>query len=293
MIERIHLQIASEVARTGTVTGAAESLHLTQSALSHAIKKLEAQLGAPLWEKQGRRLRFTAAGNALLDLSRRLLPQFEQAEAHIGELAQGQHGRLRIGMECHPCYQWLLTVVADFLAAFPSVDVDVRQAFQFGGMAALANYDIDMLVTPDPMNAPGFVFTPVFPYELVLVVHSRHRLAGKAWLTPAELQPENLMTYPVPADRLDIFNQFLLPAAIRPKQHKTYETTEILLQLVAAGRGVTALPKWLVESLATHLPLTTLQLGELGIHKHIYLGVRKGSLELQFIQAFIALAERK
>ena len=87
----------------------------------------------------------------------------------------GERGTLRIGMECHPCYQWLLKVVSPYLARWPDVDVDVKQRFQFGGIGALFGYDIDVLVTPDPLKKAGLRFEPVFDYEQVLVVADSHR----------------------------------------------------------------------------------------------------------------------
>ena len=105
MIERSHLEIFRAVERQGSLTAAAEQLHLTQSALSHAIRKLEQQLGTPVWLREGRQLRFTQAGEQLLNLANRLLPQFEHAEMLVGQVAKGQRGSLRVGMECHPCYQ--------------------------------------------------------------------------------------------------------------------------------------------------------------------------------------------
>src|SRR5690554_5500032 len=131
MLERIHLSIIREVDRQGSLTAAARSLHLTQSALSHSIRKLEQNLGTPLWRREGRSLRLTQAGEYLLTVANRVLPQLEYATARIGEYAQGDCGTLRIGMECHPCYQWLLKVVAFFLRQWPQVDVDVKQKFQF------------------------------------------------------------------------------------------------------------------------------------------------------------------
>ena len=88
-------------------------------------------------------------------------------------------GTLRIGMECHPCYQWLLKVVSPYLARWPDVDVDVKQKFQFGGIGALFGYEIDLLVTPDPLYKPGLRFEPVFDYEQVLVVNREHPLANE------------------------------------------------------------------------------------------------------------------
>ena len=140
MIERNHLEIVREVDRSGSLTAAADALCLTQSALSHAMKKLEQQLGTPVWVREGRKLRPTQSGLYLLSLANRLLPQFEHAEELVGQIARGQRGSLRIGMECHPCYQWLLKVVGPYLEQWPGVDVDVKQRFQFGGIGALFGY---------------------------------------------------------------------------------------------------------------------------------------------------------
>ncbi|KAK0350272.1 hypothetical protein LTR94_029706, partial [Friedmanniomyces endolithicus] len=112
------------------------------------------------------------------------------------EYARGERGTLRIGMECHPCYQWLLKVVDPYLAAWPEVDVDVKQRFQFGGLKALHGYEIDLLVTPDPLFKPGLRFEPVFDYEQVLVVASNHALAKVDYVKPRQLGQEVLISYP-------------------------------------------------------------------------------------------------
>jgi LysR family transcriptional regulator for metE and metH len=290
MLERIHLAILVEVERHGSLTAAADVLHLTQSALSHSMKKLEQQLGIDVWLREGRSLRLTQAGQYVHAVALRVLPQLALAEERLRQFAQGERGTLRIGMECHPCYQWLLKVVSPYLAAWPLVDVDVKQKFQFGGIKALFGYEIDLLVTPDPLLKPGVTFTPVFDYEQVLVVHKDHRLAGLDEVAPADLLEETLITYPVPLERLDIYQQFLLPAGCTPRRHKTIETTDIMLQMVASGRGVTALPKWLVTDYAPQLQLKTLRLGPSGIQKHIYLGVRDADAAIDYVASFMEFA---
>ncbi|MBW3198782.1 LysR family transcriptional regulator [Marinobacter nauticus] len=290
MVERHHLEIMRAVERQGSLTAAAERLHLTQSALSHAIRKLEQQLGTPVWLREGRQLRFTQAGVQLLALANRLLPQFEHAEMQIHQIAQGQRGSLRVGMECHPCYQWLLKVVGPYLQQWPDVDVDVKQEFQFGGMGALFGHDIDLLVTPDPLHKPGVRFEPVFDYEQVLVVSEDHSLADEKWVEPHQLEKETLITYPVAVERLDIFTRFFLPAHTAPARHKTIETTDIMLQMVAAGRGVSALPRWLVDDYARNMPIRALKLGQQGMPKQIFLGFRERDAEVDYLNAFVKLA---
>ncbi|MBK1782435.1 LysR family transcriptional regulator [Advenella sp. WQ 585] len=290
MLERIHLSIVQQVEQQGSMTAAADMLHVTQSALSHSMKKLEQQLGTNIWRREGRSLQLTQAGQYLLAVANRVLPQLDLAEERLRQFAQGERGSLRIGMECHPCYQWLLKIVSPYLSAWPDVDVDVKQKFQFGGMGALFGYEIDLLVTPDPLYKPGLKFEPVFDYEQVLVVAKNHTLANATYVKPHHLTQEVLISYPVDVERLDIYNQFLLPAGIAPKRHKTIETTDIMLQMVASGRGVTALPRWLIEEYTDKLPIVPVRLGPDGIAKQIFVGLRETDIEIDYIQAFVALA---
>lgn len=291
-LDRMHLAVVREIERQGSLTAAANVLCLTQSAVSHTIRKLEQNLGTNIWLREGRSLKLTQAGQYLLAVANRVLPQLDHAEERIRQYAQGERGALRIGMECHPCYQWLLKLVSPFLSAWPDVDVDVKQKFQFGGLGALFGYEIDLLVTPDPLYKPGLHYEPVFDYEQVLVVNSAHPLAKARYIEPTQLSTEVLITYPVTIERLDIYNQFLLPAGISPKRHKPIETTDIMLQMVASGRGVTALPRWLVEEYADKLDVVPIRLGKQGLHKQIFLGSREADMDIDYLRAFVELARQ-
>lgn len=290
VLERIHLEIVHAVARHGSLTAAAETLHLTQSALSHTVRKLEDQLGLAIWHREGRSLRPTQAGLYLLSMANRLLPQLHQAEERLGQFARGERGTLRIGMECHPCYPWLLKIVSPYLSAWRAVDVDVKQKFQFGGIGALFAYEIDLLVTPDPLYKPGLTFEPVFDYEQVLVVGPGHPLRQAHYVQPSQLSDETLITYPVETDRLDIYTRFLTPAGVSPRRHKAIETTDIMLQMVASGRGVAALPRWLVEEQADRFDVAPVKLGRQGVAKQIYLAFRDADAEIDYLRAFVELA---
>jgi len=290
MLERHHFAIIQAVHTCGSLTAAADGLHLTQSALSHAIKKLEQQAGVVLWRREGRKLQLTQAGRYLLDLANHLLPQFALADERMRQYASGTRGALRIGMECHPCYQWLLKVVSPYLVRWPDVDVDVKQRFQFGGVGALVEYEIDLLVTPDPVYQSGLHFEAVFDYELVLVVARGHALAGAEFASPSDLACETLIAYPVAVERLDIYSQFLRPAGRVPARHKTIETTDIMLQMVENGRGVAALPRWLAEEYAEKMRIALVRLGEGGILKQIYLGARAQDVDVEYLKGFVELA---
>lgn len=291
MINRLHLEILRAVQSEGSLSGAALQLHLTQSALSHSIRKLEGQLGTSLWTRRGRQLRLTRAGRVVLELAQRVLPDIEAAEQRISRYARGEEGMLRIGMECHPCHEWLNRMLPAFLTEYGGVDVDVKREFQFGGIEALRNHEIDMVLTPDPMPHAGLVFIPVFNYELVLVTAASRPLGKTGWIDAAALADQTLFTFPVPRERLDVFSQFLVPALQEPRAHRALESLDITLHMVAAGRGVTALPSWLLARYQADLDLLSYRLGRRGIHKKLYVGVRAGDRELSYIRGFIRIAK--
>jgi LysR family transcriptional regulator for metE and metH len=290
MVERTHLTILRAIHRTGTLAAASEELCVTQSALSQSIKKLEQQFSITLWEKAGRKIRLTESGQYLLGVANRVLPQLEHVDLVLEKFSAGTRGALRIGMECHPCYRWLLQIIGPYLKQWPEVDVDVRKQFTFKGLAALYQYEVDILVTPDPIMRRGVKFYPVFDYEQVLVVPTNHQFAQREWIEPEDLSGEILITYPVERERLDIFRDFMTPAKIFPNKHIHIEDTDILLQMVASGRGVSALPKWLVEELRTQFSVQAVSLGEKGVHQKIYIGIRDEEYHPQYLMSFLKTA---
>lgn len=99
-----------------------------------------------------------------------------------------------------------------------------------------------------------------------------------------------MITYPVETDRLDIYNQFLRPAGISPKRHKTIETADFMLQMVASGRGVAALPRWLVREYVTSMDTIPIRLGPNGIAKQIFLRMREADIDIDYLAGFIQMA---
>jgi len=286
MIDIQPLAILREIDRTGSLTQAADKLCLTQSAVSHAIRRFEARYEVKLWEREGHKLRLTPAGEYLLELALRVLPQLEHGAVVLDDYARGRRGALRVGMECHPCQDWLMRVVDPFLAQWPDVELDVTTAFQFGGLSALLGHEIDILVTPDPIERSGIEYRPVFDYELVLAVAENHPLAQKKRIEPEDLAAETLITYPVARERLDIYTSFLVPANATLHRHRTVETTDLMLRLVASGRAVSSTPDWL---LAQAKGVKGVALGE-GIAKSIHLGHRKGNVP-NYLDGFVQLAK--
>src|SRR5262245_7474155 len=125
MLEIRHLRSLIALADCGTLSRAAERVHLTQSALSHQLRFLEEHYQAPLVTRRGRLLALTPVGERLVDLGRDLIANIQAAERDIAALADKPSPTLRIALECHTCFDWLLPVMHVFRKDWPAVQLDL------------------------------------------------------------------------------------------------------------------------------------------------------------------------
>src|SRR4051812_15244161 len=129
MLELRHLRTLTALRSAGSLVRAAQLLNLTQSALSHQIKLMEDRYQAPLFERKSVPIAFTATGSRLLALADSVLPSVEQAERDVARLSQGDKGQLRVALECHTCFDWLMPVMDEFRQRWPEVEIDLVSGF--------------------------------------------------------------------------------------------------------------------------------------------------------------------
>ncbi|GLS90145.1 XRE family transcriptional regulator [Psychromonas marina] len=290
MIEIKHLRTLSTLNNTGSLVEAARQLHLTQSALSHQLKELEGRLNCSLFIRKSRPIRFTVAGVRLLDLADSVLPEVSNAERDLSRFISGDAGRLHMAVECHSCFQWLMPAIDCFRDSWPEVELDFSSGFSFLPLPALKRGNLDLVVTADPQPIEGISYIPLFSYQPMLALSRHHRLANKTFIEPEELAQETLITYPVEIERLDIFNQFLIPAGVSPAKIRHADMTLMMLQLVASGRGVAGLPNWALYEYLKKDYVVARKLGQEGVWTTLYAAVREEQKELAYLQDFIKTA---
>ena len=293
MLESRHLQTIAAVADTGSLTAAAKRLHLTLSAVSHQLRELESLFGTSLFDRKARPIKATAAGERLLACARAALPLLAQAEADVLALA-GQHPaeRLFLALECHSCVEWLLPALDALRATRPELDVDLRLGPRFDPIPALLSHEVDAVLSTDFTPDPNVHHSPLFRYEIVLLVSAEHALAARSSVEPADLQAQAFVTYPVELTRLDFYTRFLRPAGIEPNVTRTAELTSVLVQLVRSRRGIAALPRWAVADELARGGLVTLRLGKAGLHSEVLLSTRAVDQDTPLMQAFLAVARQ-
>ncbi len=292
-LELRHLRSLLTIQQTGNLVKAAERLHVTQSALSHQIKTLERHYDAPLYLRNSKPLRLTAAGEKLIILAQQVLPLMESAENDLQRSARGELGRLHLAIECHACFEWLAPVLSRYRQQWPQIEVDIRIGVSFEALPALHKGDVDLVVSSDPVEHDNLVFAELFTYESRLVLAADHPLARKRRILPADLVGETLITYPVSRQRLEVFNRFLQPAGVEPAAVRETELTAVILLLVASGRGTAVLPDWVLRETALAGNLVTRALGRQGMTGTLYAAVRRTDCASAYVQDFIALARQR
>lgn len=284
-----HLQTLVALRDSGNVSRAASWMRLTQGALSHHIKALEDFFGTPLFVRKSSPVVFTPAGKRLLEAADKVIPVLNQTTRDVLQMAKGTSGTLRIAVECHTCFDWLMPAVDAFRARWPEVEVDLVSGYHDDPVGLLHQRTADLaLVSCSEKDEEGVDFHPLFRYPLVALVANDHRLAHSEYLVAEDFRDETLVTYPVEEDALDVVRSLLRPAGIKPVR-RTAELTVAILMLVAARRGIAVLPRWAVQTYLQRQYVTAKPITREGLISDIWAATLPAESEKPYVVEFVSL----
>lgn len=283
MLEIRHLRSLVAIADAGKLATAAERVHLSQSALSHQIRALEDHHGLALFERTRQGLQFAPAGERLLTLARSVLAEVSAAERDLQRMKGETTGELRIALECHTCFDWLMPVMHAFRQRWPEVEVDLVAGFHAEPLALLKEGRADLVIGSAPKSARAWQVSPLFKFEMMAVVANDHPLRHKRFVTARDLADETLITYPVPDARIDLVREVLAPAKVNPAR-RTAELTVAIVQLVASRRGVAALPSWGLQSYLEHDYVQAVRIGPKGLWSELHAICPKAQASRPYMQ---------
>lgn len=291
MLELRHLDLLVALAETGSLSKAAVRLHLSQPAVSHQMKALEGHVGVEVFERKSRPLRLTPAGQRLLHLAYEVGRRVREAERDVARIAQGKAGRLRIAVECHSCFDWLMPSMDAFREGWPEVEMDLVSGFHADPVGLLTEDRAELVIVSRAERRAGVVHHPLFRYEVLGLLGRAHPLGRKAYLTARDFAGETLITYPIPDERLDVVREVLAPAGVDPAR-RTTELTVAILQLVASGRGVAALPGWTVEPYLERNYVLARPIGKKGLTARLYAAIPEAMARLAYLEEFVEIMRR-
>lgn len=284
-LELRHLRTLAVLLEAPSLSAAAERLHLTQSALSHQLKLLEGVYGVPLLERRTQPVKLTPAGLRLAQLGEQVTAAVQLAERDLANMAGGSAGTLRIAVECHTCFDWLMPAMDAFRPHWPDVELDIVSGFHADPVGLVVSQRAELAITSEIDDSGGVEFTPLFQYPMLAVMANDHRLTARTHLTPRDFADETLITYPVPDALLDIM-RVLGPAGINP-QRRTSELTVAILQLVASRRGIAVLPSWTLQPYVERGYISTRPVGKRGLTSRLYAAGQAGLSQRPYVRAFV------
>lgn len=235
------------VARHLHFTRAAEELHVAQPSVSQQIRKLEDELGAPLFHRMKRGVALTPAGETLLPWARRALADVEQARAEVQELAGLRRGRLAVGATPSVSTTLLPRALALFHAEHPGVSLTLREAGSGNLIRHLEQGELDLAVIIRRRH-PALQTIPFLEEELVLAVPPAHELAERDSVEIGELRDVPLVMFREGYDLREATLAACRRAGFEPRMVLDGGEMDSVLRLVAAGLGVAVVPSMVIES---------------------------------------------
>jgi LysR family cyn operon transcriptional activator len=195
-MELRHLRYFAALAEQLSFTVAAQKVHVTQSTLSHQIRQLEEELGCRLFEREGRRVTMTDAGELFLERVRNALREVDEGVSTVRYAAEEMTGVVRIGATHTFNLHIIPRCVSLFLDRHPSVRVDVLEMTGDGIAQALLRGDLDIGVTYKPNDALPLRFEPLYTEEMMLAVGLRHPFAKRRFVRVSELHLQRMVLLP-------------------------------------------------------------------------------------------------
>lgn len=246
-LELRHLTILQAISRWGTVAAAAEQLRVTSSAVTHRMREAERRLGCRLTLRHGNRIRLTVAGERLAQSAERVIDEMLRAELDAGRIGHDVKSIVRLGMATYSFFHWLPSFLAFLTGVESGMHVDVVGEVTHQPLQPLHDGAVDILLLPGQHTDKGVTSFPLFVDELVCVMAANHRCAGRDFIVPEDLTAETHLTYSAVVQAGFEYDMFMRPAGHYPARLVTVSLPEAVLELVAAGLGVSILARWAVE----------------------------------------------
>ncbi|HET6890147.1 MAG TPA: LysR family transcriptional regulator [Pyrinomonadaceae bacterium] len=284
------LEVLVAVAREQSFSRAAQALHRTQPAVSQAIRRLEGEIGEPLFDRSSKDGTLTAAGRVLHDFGQQMLNLRQSAQAAVKELKDLQRGKLAVGANEYTV-MYLLPVIPVFRARHPHIKVEVKRSLASRIPAEILGRDVEIgIVSYKPSDAT-IASVSVMTDELALIVSPEHPLAKRDTVSVRELGAESFIAHNVASPYREkvvrTFEKYRTPLNISMEM----PTLEAIKRLVEQGMGVALVPRLTARREIARQEVVALTVREMRLERSIHLIYRKGATLSHAARAFLRVAK--
>ena len=255
------LRAFSVLARTGSFTQTAHELHLTQSAISHAMKALEQDIGCRLLDRMGKTVVLTQAGEQLLVRVERVLEEMASARVELGRLGKWGSSRLRIGASTTACQHVLPAVLREFKESFPQCAISIQPGDTPENIDALRAHQIDLAVNLEPRREEPLEFRPMFTDELQFILSPLHPWARAGKVQREEIARQQYILYGKGSYTFQMIEAYFREEKIVLHSLLDLGNMEAIKELVKLGLGISILAPWTARKEIEEKSLVALPLG--------------------------------
>ena len=259
------------VAETGSFTGAARKLKLTQSAVSQQIINLEREIGTPLLIRSSKVVRLTTAGEIFLQCATHVLDSLDRVRDLLASAADSNSGRLSLAVPATFCHWMLPHLIDEFHKRFPAIQVCVVMTDVNVAVQRLVHREIDIALIPTVVEHKSLAMAPLGKDELVAVVSTRNPLARKDRLLAADLKDQRIIMPPPGNLRFVPWDNFLIQSGVFPRVVVETDDLELAKTLVRQEVGITIAPRWSVFQETERGDSVALPIGPSGVFRDWYL----------------------
>jgi DNA-binding transcriptional LysR family regulator len=289
-MDLFQLEVFVAVAREGSFSRAAEKLYRTQPAVSQAIRKLEGELGEPLFDRSSRDGHLTDAGRVLHEYAHKLLNLRTEASAALVDLREMRKGRLNIAANEYTCL-YLLPVLARFRRLYPLVKVTVQRSLASRIPHRILEHEVELGMLSFNPDDPLLRSIVVYRDELALVVYPRHTLARARQVSIRQLGVESFVAHHVPSPYRDKVIQAFKRNRTELNMDAELPTIEAIKKFVILENGVALVPAITVERELSRGELVRIPVADLKLERKLRLVYRKGTKLSHAGRAFLKIAE--
>lgn len=274
-MELRHLILIDTVATEGTLSRASEKLHLTQSALSHQLKEIEAELGILMFNRVNKRLVISDAGNIIRRASINIQKELLHANREVDRLKNGVSGKIRLSTECYTCYHWLPEVIQSMEGSCKQIELMVLPEYTKRHFEGLLNDELDLVITSQKSSNPDIKYEELFQDEQLLIVSKNHPLSTLPFVLPVHFKDETLLIYNFPKEEASIYSDFLRPSGVEPARFMEMRLTESAIQLIKRNMGIKVMAKWAAQPYLETGDLVGVRIGPESWYRKWYLAYHK------------------
>jgi len=284
------LEVLVAVANEQSFSRAAQALHRTQPAVSQAIRRLEVELGEPLFDRSSKDGTLTAAGRVLFDFAEQILNLRQGAHRAIKELKDLHHGKLALSANEYTV-MYLLPVLAVFRARHPHLKVEVKRSLASRIASEVLGRGVEIGVVSFKPADEAIASIPVVMDELALIVAPSHPLAAKETVSVRELGAESFIAHNVASPYRErvvrTFEKYKTPLNISMEM----PTLEAIKRLVEQEMGVALVPRLTAQVEIAHKQIVALTVREMRFERRLHLIYRKGATLSHAARAFLRVAK--